>query len=1035
MQDSNNNFCAVCNKPIPSGTDLCSVCASEATARTQTIVCGKCQTLMPIGSNICNCCNSLLESSSKPSVPQLPVPKREDSRHHIPKPSDSMPPVPKRTESIPPVPKRTENMPSVPRNTDSVPPVPKRSDSIPPVPRRTEAKNSVENSAKTYIVENNQQISAEMQKSEPVSRPSDIRATELGMLIQCFASTVENSKATQVLVTGDAGMGVSLVLKTLVSRLSEKLPKGRVCFLVTREFDEPFFPFSRVLRELFANDYQLSGMTIRQSISHRISRLLKGESTQIIAETAHIIAYVAGVPFEDSPILDSLQKDQDLMYMRLKTSLLRYFRAELKQQPFVLVWDDVHRFPIDSKAGRLFVDIFGLLKDLPILAVCGGRLELLKMIAPDNAVTVRLEPLSDSVMRRLFFELLPKLTNPPVHLIEGTIKKAAGNPGTLYELCLLLQESGAINTEGEEWIAADNPQQINEMLSDRRDALRARLDQIDPRDRMVLQTASVFGDVFWDEAIVAMSRLTIRLKDNIQAAQIWADDADSLAISHSIERLVEKKFLVRLDETDVPFSAKYAFSRSNIREKIVVTIDEKLCQRYHFLAAEWLQHMASKSSLPLSELEAVHWLAAGCSFRAAKACFRAAEYARACYLHQRAIELYQQGLDLIEPDERLDRIDVLHNLGSIYELQGKWEEAEKCLTEMLRNAWILGHRNKAGAALNKIGRLYRLRGDSIAGRAFLNRAMTLFKAVGDERGIASCLCDLGDIARQDGSFEKAFNMVRESFELHRKLKNRRSMALCLQIMGNIDSARAFYERADRFFNEALEMRRKANDRGGTAQTLLSLAAMVFNQGDLQGAKSRFEAALELAQEVGDRRMEAQARNGLGEICRETRDYQTAVVHFKDAEEIAKSQKDRLMLGDVSRNLAAIAAKLGDVTKGRKYVNRSMDIAKKLGAKEMEALAYRALGELESNTMWDTSKTDGQDEATEAFLSALQIFRALGNDLETARTLHALGKRMLERGDISQSHTVLTEARDIYKKIDPKISESIERTIIETSGHA
>lgn len=862
-----------------------------------------------------------------------------------------------------------------------------------------------------------------------------IREAELGMLENCYAACIENRKSTQVLVTGRPGMGVSLLLKTLVSKVSAGPPRENVFYLIAREFDEPFFPFSRMLRQIFSCDDRSDSSSIRIAVSKRIGELLSNEAARIVAETAHLVGYAAGVPFADSPILASLQKDQDLLHSRLKGALLRFFRAELKLHPFVLVLDDAHRMQMDTRAARLFREIIGEFRNVPFFTVCGGPPELLDTMDPDTAITIQLEPLGDAVMRRLFSQFLPKLKDPPAHLVDGTIQRSAGNPGSLFELCALLKESGALNTEGEEWSAAESKQRITEMLSDRRDALRARLDQIDPRDRLVLQTAAVFGDVFWDEAVTAMSRLTIRLKEDVFAAQIWADDSDSLSISTSLERLVERKFVVRLDDNDIRGAAKYAFSRSGIRERILVTISEELQNQYHCLAAEWLYHMSGKSTFSVAEIEAGHWVAAGQQRRAALACFRAAENARSLYLNQRAVDLYKQGLELTGPEDRLIRIDVLHDLGSIYEVQGRLEEAEWCLTEMLRNAWILGYRNKAGAALNKVGRLYRLRGDGTAARAFLNRAMTLFKSGGDERGVAACLGDLGELARQEGSFDRAYSLIRESFEVHRKLKNRRSMAVCLQSLGNIDAARASYDRAERFFNEALELRRKTDDRAGMAQTLSSLATLLFHRGDQEKAIHRFEAALELTLEVGDRRMEAQTHCAIGEVYRDNRDYKKSMGHFKAAEEIAKAQKDRVVLCEVSRHLAVLATKTGDVALGRKYVNRTLELAKKIGSKEMEALAFRALGELEAATMWDTSKTEGQDEAGDAFKKALQIFRSIGNELETAKTLHAFGNRLLERGDITQSRTVLKEAKEIYRNIDPKVSDSIERTIKEMSDHS
>ena len=1041
MSESASSICAVCGQPVSDGSELCAGCASEVTMRTKMTVCPNCRTVLPAGGVVCENCNTPIHSA-----PAAPAVANETTETKAPKPrkrtakTGDAPKIP-RPSVKPTVQRPLDTAPAQAARSDSVPTIPRRTDSVPPVPRPKEAAPAPMPVPSTTASSQSAPVNASPQHTGPVtttelpSTAAYIRETEQGMLEECCRTAVENRKAASVFVTGEAGMGVTLLLKTLPKKLQAQMPTAKIIFLVARQYDDPFFPFSKILRDTFSCDDQTDANAIRVSVSKLIGGLLADEPAQIVAETAHLIGYMAGVPFANSPILASLQKDQEMMHTRLKAALLRYFRANLKIGPLFILVDDAHRLNLETRGGRLFKDINQELRNVPFVSICGGRQELLEMMDSSDAVTIRLEPLGDAMMRRLFFGLLPKLKNPPPHLVEGTVQRAAGNPGALYELCSLLKESGAINTEGDEWVAVENRQRITEVLSDRRDALRARIDQIDPRDKLVLQTASVFGDVFWDDAITAMSRLTIRLKEDVFAAQIWADDSDTMTISASIERLVERRFLVRLDDKDIPDATKYAFSRSSIREKILITVGEEMRNQYHCLAAEWLYHMSGKSAFSLAELEAAHWQAAGQKRRAALACFRAAEHARIGYMNQKAVDLYKRGLELTGPEDRLARIDVLHDLGSIYELQGRLNEAEWCLTEMLRNAWILGYRNKGGAALNKIGRLYRLRGDGTAARAFLNRAMTLFKTVGDERGVAACLGDLGELARQEGSYDRAYNLVRESFEIHRKLKNRRSMAVCLQSLGNIDAARAQYDRAERFFTETLEMRRKTNDRAGMAQTLSSLASLLFDRGELDNAVQRFEAALEITMEVGDRRMEAQAHCSLGEVYREKRDFKASMAHFKTAEEIAKSQKDRMLLCEAYRNLAALATKTGDVEAARKYVERALEIARKIGAKEMEALAFRALGELESTTMWDTSKTEGVDEASEAYKKALQIFRGIGNELQTARTLHALGNRLLERGAIAESRTILKEAKEIFNNIDSRVAESIDRTIRETSDHS
>lgn len=868
--------------------------------------------------------------------------------------------------------------------------------------------------------------------SAPPSASAYIRRSELQVLVRRFAASMKKKLVGGAVVTGATGMGVSTLLKHLRAQIVTRMDPSRVFYMVSRELDDPFFPFSHILRKMFGADGDDVQDQLQASIVTQVGALLEGTSESILEETTHLLGYMAGVPFPQSPVLRALQRDPEQFYKRLKDALVRYFNAALTQEPATLIFDDVHRLSRNSRSRHLLQDIMTELQTVPFFIVLGGGIELNNFTANPRFPLIHLAPHDESVMRTLFSEMVPKLQDPPEQLVSTTVKRAAGNPGALYELCSLLQESGAIDTTGEVWSADISKLNIP---AGPHDALRARFEQLDPRDKLVLQTASVFGDIFWDEVIVAMSRVTIRLKTNIDAGQIWADDSDGLAIASSLDRLVERKFLAQLSDRDGDGAVKYAFARSGIREKIIATVDPDRQRMYHFLAAEWLKHSSTRYGRVTAELETNHWLAAGDTHRAAAACFRAARGARGRYLNQKAVELFTKGLELASEDERLLRIDALHDLGSLYELQGRIQDAEECFKEMLRNAWILAHRGKAGAALNKIGRLHRSMGDGPAARAFFNRSMTLFKAAGDEVGLAACLGDLGELARQEGSFDRAYKLVREAFEIQRKHQNRRSMAVSLQCLGKIEVARTSFERAERYFLEALEMMRKTNDRGGMAQTLTSLASMMANRGDLDGAVKRFEASLELAKEVGDRRMQAVAHNHLGEAFREQRKFKDAMAHFKDCEEVAMAQNDRHLYADVLRNLAILAMRMGDLEMGHQHVVLSLDIARQIGAKEIEALCYRALGELHATTMWDTSKTDSADEAVTYFQLALDSLRSIGNQFEMGRTLHALGNRLLERGDLAASRRMLKEAKEIFEHVNAKISDDIERTISETADHA
>ncbi len=967
--------------------------------------CPSCQAQTPADYDICIQCRAPL---LRADLIRAQVIQETDS---VPPPAlESVPPLPA-SDSVPPPPifagisasNRVQGQISfMPK--DSLPPL------APPIPQPT------------------RMVTAN--KTANKGRMLYVRKKELRAIEKLYKQSVENNRFGGVVVTGQPGMGVSTLLKMAASRVAVSLPRSRIHYVVSRELNDPFFPFSRLLRRVFETEDATDANALRGSIASKVGQMLENTPESIIAETTHLLGFMSGVPFSKSTVLKSLLGDPELMHQKLKEALLRFFYVNLKDQPRVLFFDEAHKLPMTSRGGRLFLEIVNELQNVPFIVICGGGPETAGLMRGDNVLPVTLAPLTRKVMRDLFSSFMPKLANPPEDLVEKTIAQAKGNPGALSERCALLRESGVVNTEDDEWTVDIG--QLSRIPSDQHDTLKARLDQIEPRDRQVLQTAALFGEVFWDEAIVAMSRLTVRLKKNITPGQIWADDSDALAIASTLERLVERRFLVPLSDRDIRGTIKYAFAGSGIREKIISTIDRKRQKQYHLLAAEWLSHTASKFGPFLSELESNHWVKGGEQYKAAMSCFRAARQASSLYLNQKSTELFHKGLELLGPEDWVARIDALHDLSTLYELQNNLQEAEQCLTEMLRNAWIIAHRGKAGAALNKIGRLYRARGDSVAARAFINRGLALFRATGDDAGVAACLGDLGELARQAGQLDRAYGLVKEAFEIQRKQRNKRSMAVSLQSLGSIEADRTSYEKAERFFTEAMELRRRINDRGGMAQSLVALATVKFNRGDTEGAMAPFTSALDLALEVGDRRTEAAARCKLGQALRERSMYKEAMQHVKACEEIATVQNDDRLLAEVLSNMSLLSLKMGELEAGRQQAENALSLVAHQDAKETEGLAYRALGEIESTTMWDTSTPDSEDKASAAFSRALDAFRATGNELEIAHTLYAMGNRMLERGDMAGSLRCLTEAGEIFKRIESPLSKRIERTIRETT---
>lgn len=853
------------------------------------------------------------------------------------------------------------------------------------------------------------------------------RRAELQVLEDCYDLALERGRVGGTIVTGELGMGVSTLLDAFAERLTGRLPLYRIFYVTCRGDEEMYGPWRHILRHRFEATEEEDPRATRLKFTKLVGSVLSSGSAALVTETAHLLGHVAGMPFPQSPVLRSLESNEVLLRKRVREAIVRFIQADAAEGPIAIIIDALHNASREARA--FMMEVFESLGKVPVVAAVGGLPEVNEITDNPAVVRVNLEPLDDDMMRSLFYSFMPLLHDPPDELVDAAVGRAGGNPGSLRELCALLTETGVVDTSAETWTADVSKLSMADMPVNMRDALKARIARLDKRDRQVVENAAVVGEVFWDEAVLALIRQRTKLKENIGAAQIWADDSDGFTVSSSLDRLMERQFVVQLAERDIPGSIKYAFARAGVREEILAGMEDEDLAQAHYLVALWLSQTGTDDEL-FAEEEAAHWELAGEGKRAALAYLRAARHARGLYLNQKAIKLFEKGIDLLDERDRLSMADAFHDLGSVQELLGQYEAAELYYTQMLRHAWILTHRGKAGAALNKIGRLYRARSDAAAARAFLERAMSLFKAAGDEKGVAACLGDLGELARRQGSYDRAFRLVSQALELQRKMNNKPSIAVCLHSLGHIEAARASYAQGERYLEEALEIRRQAGDKGGTAQTLSALAIVLFNRGDLEKAIARWEAALALTEEVGDRRMLAIVHNNLGEAFRDQGKLAESMQHFKACEDVVTTLDDRLLHSEVSRNIGILSHKMGDLEAAKRQLERSLMLARDVGGKELEGLALRALGELAAETMWDTSRPEVEDEAVKHFEAALALFKKIGNDFEVARTQHAWGNRLLERGDVEGGRQRLEEARGIFKRIESKAGDKISRTIKE-----
>ncbi|MGD0713891.1 MAG: adenylate/guanylate cyclase domain-containing protein [Gaiellaceae bacterium] len=207
-------------------------------------------------------------------------------------------------------------------------------------------------------------------------------------------------------------------------------------------------------------------------------------------------------------------------------------------KPLVVVFDDIHH------GEETFLDLIEHVALLsagePILLLCMARPELTER-RPSWPVGLQLEPLSD--------EQMEELTKPASLALRPQIVRAAGgNPLFVSEMLAL---TGAFHV----------PPTLQALLA-------ARLDQLEPAERRVLESGAVEGETFHRSAVQALA-------------------PDQPQLSHHLAALV-RMGLIRPDKPQIPGEDAFRFRHLLIRDAAYEALPKAVRADLHERFAGWL---------------------------------------------------------------------------------------------------------------------------------------------------------------------------------------------------------------------------------------------------------------------------------------------------------------------------------------------------------------------------------------------------------------------------------------------------------------
>ena len=684
------------------------------------------------------------------------------------------------------------------------------------------------------------------------------RDRELSVLVGIFDECVSEPVARAALVTAPAGMGKSRLLQELLHALARAATTHTL--LVARgdplRAGSPFGLIAPALRTSAGIRDGEPASLQRDKLRQRVARGLGGADLQRVLE---FLGELAGVPFPDdeSVQLRTARRDAMLMADQMRRAWEDFLAAECDRQPVLVVLEDLHWGDAPSVQ---FVDAaLRRLRDRPFMVVALARPEVHDAF-PDlwrehTVQPVPLPALGRRAAERLVREVLGADAAAPV--LGRIVERAGGNAFYLEELIRAIAGG-----KGDEL-----PGTVLAMV-------QARLATLDAEARRVLRAASVFGEVFWEDAVGSLLDASVDV-------QAW------------LELLSERELVVARAEGRFPGRREYCFRHALVREAAYAMLTEADLPRAHALAGAWLERVGERDAALLAD----HYDRGGERVRAAEWYARAAEQALEANDLDGVLARARAGEACGAAGEVLGRRLLAQALA--HQWRGHWAQTDACARGALgmlprgSRRWCVAA-EEAIFALGKLGEYAALDSfvDSLLevtpgedargayaialgrGSWFLVHAtrfdraqLVLERIAAVEQGLAGT--DVGAAGQLDairaghslyaGDAEGCLRLSQSAIQRFELAGDVRAVAMQLVFVGDSYKELGLYEQAEGPLREAITTASRMGLRVVAALAKLNLGALLGYRGATDEALAVGREAVDAFTVYGDHRLQIAAR--------------------------------------------------------------------------------------------------------------------------------------------------------------------------------
>lgn len=678
-------------------------------------------------------------------------------------------------------------------------------------------------------------------------------------------------------------------------------------------------------------------------------------------------------------------------------ALLRAWRILLEalaqQQPLIVVVDDL------QWADEALLDLLEYLTDritnVPILFLCPARPDFFDRRRDwgggrRNFTTIELEALSREESSELIDALLNSDDLPEV-LRNTILTRSEGNPFFVEEIVRMFIDQGILVCEEDHahdiecWrIDPQTHMVLSELTAPTehpddtllnmhyvlplprvpdtiQGVLAARVDLLNPTEKLILQHAAIIGRTFWLSALFEL-----------------ASDLDRSTVEDALVSLARREFIVEVEKhirSPLEHDRIFIFKHVLIRDVVYSNIPRMRRSREHACVALWLEEKTASNRKQFVELLAYHYQQAFLSWsaglsvtalethntndpaapsirltrpelrrRAITYLVMAGDEALNSYYTIRALQAYNDAVELLSDHEiePLQQVEMHEKLGDAHSQRGTldeaWQEYRKALriatesTPPVDNRILIGLYERLAELPTRWRSDFDNAMDMREVRGYIDAGLHLAEELSNQIECVAFLTyqaywyvwqlETATYLQKAELAEQALNSGHEALRLAEELNNASALSLALDVMSVIYREYHKYTEAYNLQHRRLKLEQRLTDREELYDLYLSMGVSHEQVGDYPAALMWFGRAWNNAQTMESPALLLASMVGRMRTWRQWNRWDEAQEVARDTLRLIEQyQQDEKRQFWALETLATIAYRQGDQEQGDQYARQ------------------------------------------------------------------------------------------------------------------